>query len=318
MTIRFLINYNTQWGEEIYISGSTAELGNNELDAALKMQYSKDGLWSAEIKCNPTDRDRIISYKYFIKRRPADGNADSVFYENGPKRKLALNTETVQIVCFDEWQSNDKRAPFLSAPFSEVFFGAKSNPYTQTHIQNRELIIKATIPNVPANCSIQISGNTEELGDWDMAKAPSMTREEGCRWSYSISAENLPMVLEYKFVFNHTVWENSANRVFHCPQVGRHSTVIKENSSVLFPDESSNGYSNYPRYAGAVIPVFSMRTESSHGIGDFCDIKQYVDLMKLCGMRVLQLLPVNDTTSKKSWRDSYPYNCISSFAFHPL
>lgn len=318
MTIRFLINYNTQWGEEIYICGSTAELGNNELDAALKMQYAKDGLWSGEIKCNPTDRDRIISYKYFIKRKAADGNADSIFFENGPKRKIALNTETVQIVCFDEWQGNDKRAPFLSAPFSEVFYGAKSNPYTQTHIQNRELIIKATIPNIPADCSIQLCGNTEELGNWDMAKAPSMIREEGCRWSYSISAEELPMVIEYKFVFNRTTWENSANRVFHCPQIARHSTVIKENSSVLFPDESSKGYSNNPRYAGCAIPVFSMRTELSHGVGDFCDIKQFTDMMKLCGMKVLQLLPVNDTTSAKNRKDSYPYNCISSFAFHPI
>lgn len=318
MTIRFLINYNTQWGEEIYISGSTAELGAGELDAALKMQYTKDGLWSGEIKCNPTDRERIISYKYFIKRKAADGNAESVFFENGPKRKLALNTETVQIVCFDEWQGNDTRAPFLSAPFSEVFFGAKSNPYTQTHIQNRELIIKATIPNIPADCSIQISGNTDELGNWNMEKAPSMTREEGCRWSYSISAENLPMVLEYKFVLNHAAWECSANRVFHCPRIVRHSTVIKENSSVLFPDELSKGYSNNPRYAGCAVPVFSMRTESSHGIGDFCDIRQFVDLMKLCGMRVLQLLPVNDTTYRRNRRDSYPYNCISSFAFHPI
>lgn len=318
MTIRFLINYNTQWGEELYISGSTAELGSNELDAALKMQYTKEGLWSGEIKCNPTDRERIISYKYFIKRKPADGNAESVFFENGPKRKIALNTETVKIVCFDEWQGNDKRAPFLSAPFSEVFFGAKSNPYTQTHIQNRELIIKATIPNIPADCSVQLCGNTEALGNWDMAKAPSMTREEGCRWSCAISVEELPDLIEYKFVLNRSVWENSGNRVFACPQVARHSTVIKENASVIFPDELSKGYSNNPRYAGCSVPVFSIRTENSHGIGDFCDIKRFIDLMKVCGMRVLQLLPVNDTTCKGNWRDSYPYNCISSFALHPI
>lgn len=61
-----------------------------------------------------------------------------------------------------------------------------------------------------------------------------------------------------------------------------------------------------------------MRTELSHGVGDFCDIKQFTDMMKLCGMKVLQLLPVNDTTSAKNRKDSYPYNCISSFAFHPI
>lgn len=155
-------------------------------------------------------------------------------------------------------------------------------------------------------------------GQLGYGKSPLYDTRGGCRWSCAISVEELPDLIEYKFVLNRSVWENSGNRVFACPQVARHSTVIKENASVIFPDELSKGYSNNPRYAGCSVPVFSIRTENSHGIGDFCDIKRFIDLMKVCGMRVLQLLPVNDTTCKGNWRDSYPYNCISSFALHPI
>ena len=34
-------------------------------------------------------------------------------------------------------------------------------------------------------------------------------------------------------------------------------------------------------------------------------------------MKVIQLLPVNDTTASRNWCDSYPYNIVSAFALHP-
>jgi len=37
-----------------------------------------------------------------------------------------------------------------------------------------------------------------------------------------------------------------------------------------------------------------------------------------CGLRLLQLLPINDTTVKGDWRDSYPYSANSVFALHPI
>ncbi len=35
-------------------------------------------------------------------------------------------------------------------------------------------------------------------------------------------------------------------------------------------------------------------------------------------MKAIQILPVNDTTNSHTWRDSYPYNSVSVFAFHPI
>ena len=73
-----------------------------------------------------------------------------------------------------------------------------------------------------------------------------------------------------------------------------------------------------PKIAGCAIPLFSLRSRRSCGIGDFADLKLLIDWAAKSGQRIIQLLPVNDTTSTNGWADSYPYNCISVFALHPI
>jgi 4-alpha-glucanotransferase len=72
------------------------------------------------------------------------------------------------------------------------------------------------------------------------------------------------------------------------------------------------------RIAGVAIPVFSLRSKKSFGTGEFSDLKLLVDWAKESGISMIQLLPINDTTSTHTWRDSYPYSAISVFALHPL
>ena len=72
------------------------------------------------------------------------------------------------------------------------------------------------------------------------------------------------------------------------------------------------------RLAGTLVPLFSLRTEGSFGIGDFGDLAAMTDLVADTGQRVLQLLPINDTTTSRQWTDSYPYSCISIFALNPI
>ncbi len=72
------------------------------------------------------------------------------------------------------------------------------------------------------------------------------------------------------------------------------------------------------RGAGTAIPVFSLRTADDFGIGEFRDLRPLVDWAAATGQCIIQLLPVNDTTRKGGWADSYPYSPISTFALHPL
>ena len=72
------------------------------------------------------------------------------------------------------------------------------------------------------------------------------------------------------------------------------------------------------RGAGTAIPVFSLRTPDDFGIGEFRDLRPLVDWAAATCQCILQLLPVNDTTRKGGWQDSYPYSPVSTFALHPL
>ena len=72
------------------------------------------------------------------------------------------------------------------------------------------------------------------------------------------------------------------------------------------------------RGVGTAIPVFSLRTADDFGIGEFRDLRPVVDWAAATGQCILQLLPVNDTTRKGGWADSYPYSPVSTFALHPL
>lgn len=70
--------------------------------------------------------------------------------------------------------------------------------------------------------------------------------------------------------------------------------------------------------AGTAIPVFSLRSEKSFGVGDFGDLKKLIDWAAKTHQQAVQILPINDTTITHTWMDSYPYNSISIYAFHPI
>ncbi len=71
------------------------------------------------------------------------------------------------------------------------------------------------------------------------------------------------------------------------------------------------------RIAGSAVPVFSLRSKGSFGVGDFGDLCQMIDWCHETHQKILQILPINDTTSSHTWVDSYPYSAISIYALHP-
>lgn len=70
--------------------------------------------------------------------------------------------------------------------------------------------------------------------------------------------------------------------------------------------------------AGVSVPVFSLRSKYSFGIGEFADLKYLADWCLKTGLKLIQILPINDTTTDNKWNDSYPYKTISIKALHPI
>ena len=71
-------------------------------------------------------------------------------------------------------------------------------------------------------------------------------------------------------------------------------------------------------FAGVAVPVFSLRSDESFGIGEFNDLKKLADWCVMTGLKLIQILPVNDTTTDGGWNDSYPYKSVSTKALHPI
>ena len=82
--------------------------------------------------------------------------------------------------------------------------------------------------------------------------------------------------------------------------------------------KNKNGIDHNPKFAGVAVPVFSLKSNDSFGIGEFNDLKHLADWCQKTGLRIIQILPINDTRTDDSWSNSYPYKAISTKALHPI
>ena len=65
--------------------------------------------------------------------------------------------------------------------------------------------------------------------------------------------------------------------------------------------------------SGVAVPLFSLHSKTSIGIGEFLDLIPFARWCELCNFNIIQLLPVNDTGSESS-----PYSARSAFALNPV
>jgi 4-alpha-glucanotransferase len=310
MILQLSINFHTLFHQRLYVCGTLPEMGGNDTSKAFPMEYDTDDIWRAEIKISNL-QDRIISYRYFV--RDNEGNT---FFEVGKERIIGLNNNSKRLIFNDQWQGNTPDAPFLSDPFSNVFFTHGKSVPTQTHLFTKEIILRVTAPNIEKEADLYLCGDHPELGGWDPEKALPLTPSFGSRWIIHLSANKIEGTILYKFIKKYSdgrnpVWEYSENHSLTIPKIGTHETFSIEHSFAAF------NISN-PKFTGTALPVFSLRTKNDCGIGDFIDIKLLADWAATTGQNIIQLLPINDTTSTFTWRDSYPYGGISVMALHPI
>jgi 4-alpha-glucanotransferase len=68
------------------------------------------------------------------------------------------------------------------------------------------------------------------------------------------------------------------------------------------------------RHAGLLVPLFSMRSTESWGIGEFSDVPRTAAWLRECGLDILQLLPLNEMATGQT----SPYCALSAFALDPI
>jgi 4-alpha-glucanotransferase len=310
MKIHFYIRFHTRYGQSMWLTGNNDMLGNDDIQNAVKMAYFNNDYWHYEMNIPPGFDDTIM-YKYIL--READGFR---VVEGEEKRSIDLSEIKGSIISvYDIWNAiGELGNVFFTRPFSRVLLSDVTKvkvPVKRKY--THEFRVKA--PILQPGETICMCGSTENLKKWSTEDPNIMSPENGwfaCR--VQLNSNEWPAT--YKYAIYNTEekklvrFEDGENRYLANFSPTSDLTILQD------------GFVNCPitrwRGAGVAIPVFSLRTKKSFGVGEFADIPALVDWAKKAGLQLIQLLPVNDTTVKHTWHDSYPYGAISAFALHPL
>ena len=305
MTVSFNIEYRTSWGEEVRIAGLLPE--------SIPM-HTTDGIyWTADVELEVPKEGMTINYSYQIEqnqiiiRKEWDSFPRRLFLSGNSKKKYQIK---------DCWKNIPEQLYYYSSAFTEALL-AHPDRAEIPPCHKKGLVIKAYAPRINKDYCLAICGNQKALGNWDPDKAIPMSDANFPEWQIELDASKLKFPLEYKFILYHKeekkadCWENNPNRYLADPELKTNETLVISDRYAYFDIPVWKG-------AGIAIPVFSLKSENSFGVGDFGDLKRMIDWAVSTQQKVIQILPINDTTMTHAWTDSYPYNSISIYAFHPM
>ena len=305
MTIQFNIDYKAMFGEHIAVN-----IQSGEEVLKLPLQTSDGEKWACDWCVESPEKS--YTYYYSVEREGRAVKTEWLII----KHQLDVNAKkAVAYTLYDHWKAMPEDAYLYSSAFTDcINHQAPQEMKPETGSKIVRLIVRA--PQLRDGERLGVLGADKALGAWDVQKILPMTQHTYNEWVADIDATRLEGGhLEFKFIAfrnakNELLWENSMNRTVDLPEMKAGELVSYE------LDQASFALYNR-KLAGTQVPVFSLRTRKSAGIGDFGDLKTMIDFVASTGQKVLQLLPINDTTITHTWTDSYPYSCISVFAIHP-
>lgn len=305
MTIQFNIDYKAMFGEHIAVN-----IQSGEEVLKLPLQTSDGEKWACDWCVESPEKS--YTYYYSVEREGRAVKTEWLMI----KHQLDVNARKAAVyTLYDHWKAMPEDAFLYSSAFTDCInhqVPQEMKPETGSKIVR--LIVRA--PQLRDGERLGVLGADKALGAWDVQKILPMTQHTYNEWVADIDATRLEGGhLEFKFIAfrnakNNLLWETSMNRTVDLPEMKAGELVSYELDQAFFALYNR-------KLAGTQVPVFSLRTRKSAGIGDFGDLKTMIDFVASTGQKVLQLLPINDTTITHTWTDSYPYSCISVFAIHP-
>lgn len=305
MTVQFNIEYKAMFGEQIVVNIQTEE---GELK--LPLETTDGERWACDWCVESPEKS--YTYYYSVEREGRAVKTEWLMI----KHQLDVNAKKAAVyTLYDHWKVMLEDAYLYSSAFTDcINHQAPQEMKLEMGSKIVRLIVRA--PQLRDGERLGVLGADKALGVWDVQKILPMIQHTYNEWVADIDATHLEgSHLEFKFVAfrnakNELLWETSMNRTVDLPEMKAGELVSYELDQAFFALYNR-------KLAGTQVPVFSLRTRKSAGIGDFGDLKTMIDFVASTGQKVLQLLPINDTTITHTWTDSYPYSCISVFAIHP-
>ena len=306
MRIVFNLEYQTTFGEElalnILLDGKTEQHKMSTLDGCH---------WMCELSKSVKTKTHI-DYFYCVMRGDEQTRCE---WLTEPHRLEFVATKGARYTVYDHWIDIPEDSYLYSSAFTECV-AARKRKMSEESAYAKTVRLKVRAPQLRWNERLAIIGGSDALGNWEALRALTMAEHESNEWVITLDADTLPDTIEFKFVSLDEeidvtpLWETGMNRTMTIPKLEEGEVIVYELPQAFFPVYPWKG-------AGTVIPIFSLRSEGSFGVGDFGDLQKMIDWCAKTRQRVLQVLPINDTNMTYTWQDSYPYNSISIYALHP-
>ena len=306
MRLLFNVEYHTSFGEFLVLNILS---GDDASKVSQHKMTTLDGFhWFIEL--NKTFKaGTYIDYYYSVVRGDEEVRHEWLVE---PHRLEFAAQKGIRYVVYDHWIDIPEDSYMYSSAFTDCIMACQRE-FSPTSEFQQTVRLKVRAPQLRIGQQLGIAGAGDALGNWDINKALPMYEHEYHEWVISLDVAQLPQTFEFKFVLlglDVPVWEQGGNRTVSLPLIRDNEVFVYELSQVYFPVFPWKG-------AGTVIPIFSLRSEGSFGVGDFGDLKKMIEWADKTHQRVIQVLPINDTNITHTWQDSYPYNSISIYALHP-
>ena len=322
MKLKFAIQYGTQWGENLYVAITYTSKDAKEKVRRLPMMTEDGWHWELETSAVESRQHPVESITYYYYVADADGNEQRREWTGVPRTYYFDATKNY--IMPDLWREVPLQYHLYSKA-CQVTSGLSSGDalcVQRVPLYRKTIIFRVSAPQIRQGQSVAILGSHPALGSWNPARYLRMEPIGLCEWLLSVNVDAILMPLEYKYVIvddaTHglVAWEEGDNRTVE-GMLPPEQNAVPDGTVLVVYGESLRVKEEIWRAAGVAIPVFSLRSSHSCGVGDFGDLRLLVDWAVATGMKVIQILPVNDTTAARSWSDSYPYNIVSAFALHP-
>ena len=310
MTLNFSIEYRTEWGQNVEVELCFLSLEGKTHWQRIPLETDDGLIWKG--LCMLKARSKHFKYTYII---TTEGEVVRKEWDVVPRLFPADDARTYFFI--DHWRDIPEASHCYTDAY-QVATGQDKLQETLVALFPRTYLFRIQAPQLAKGERVALVGDQPTLGNWDVERALPMVPSGKQEWLLSISGDGLKLPFQYKYVVigeNRTVkWEDGPNRQSPESQL----TIFDSKWVISLSDGEIRLGSSHWKVAGLVVPLFSLRSEGSQGVGDFGDLKEIADWAALAGMHAVQLLPIYDTIQEGKETDSYPYNAISVHALHPI
>lgn len=316
MKLKFSIHYKTEWGQRLhvlihYLTNDTREHVNDWM-----MQTQDGEYWYLETALMESRHRRVVSFTYEYQLKDQEGRVLRREWNRLPRTYLADDTKSFLFP--DQWRDT----PLHLYLYSKVRNVGRKEPDGQSGellslpLFRKTVIFRVSAPQLNEGECVALVGSHPAIGSWNPTRYLQMAYQGRFEWRLSVNMDGMQLPLEYKYVVidekTHQLcaWEEGENRTTRHEELNDGEVLVLDGGSLHLREEPW-------RITCVSVPVFSLRSKHSFGVGDFGDLQRMVDWVAMTGMKMIQLSPLNDTIETSSWNNNHPYHIVSSFALHP-